>query len=201
MSIRAGTRTVRDCPAQEPASVRIMLENGGQTRETLACSERQGFLERGAATETNEAIVVQIPEGDLAGAEVSVCGVKGFLVDERRTFTAEDGSQETIDCAKVAALDIADSPVHVHGETVETYHILSGHGRMVLGNKVVPVGPGTLIVLPPGEEHGLAADDPEQPLRVLMTFAPGLAPVQHQQWRDEKILYARASERIAELTQ
>jgi hypothetical protein len=46
-----------------------------------------------------------------------------------------------------------------------------------------------MIIIPPG----LMALDPAQPVRVLMTFCPGMAPIAHQQWRDERIVAAPAS--------
>jgi mannose-6-phosphate isomerase-like protein (cupin superfamily) len=174
-----------------------MLTDGGRTRQLASSSRSLGFVERGQPPRPG-AVLVQIPD-ELRGAEVSVCGVKGFLVDERRVFRDETGAEVEVACAKVAALDIDDSPVHVHGETLETYQILAGSGRMVLDQRVVPVRAGSLVVIPPGVEHGLASDVPGQPLRVLMTFTPGLAPVAEQRFRDERILHPRASARIAAL--
>lgn len=173
-----------------------MLENGGHIRSGNEISRRIGFLLRDGALESG-AVVSHIPAADFADAEQSVCGLKAFLIDERREFTDETGDQKVVDCAKVAALDITDSPVHVHGETVETYHIIAGSGRMLLGEKIVKVQAGSFIVIPPGTPHGLTADDPTKPLRVVMTFSPGLAPIQHQDCRDEKILAESAAAVIA----
>jgi len=172
-----------------------MLKDQGRVRHTLAHSRTLGFLPRGAPPAPG-AVAVSIPEC-LPDAEQSVCGLKAFLIDERRAFL--DGDRETVvDCARVALLDIADSPVHVHGETVETYHILSGEGRMILGASRRRVGAGDLMLLPPGLPHGLAADDPARPLRVLMTFSPGLAPVKSEQFRDERILHPSTRTCLAE---
>ena len=175
-----------------------MLHDGGQVRSTLATSQSLGFVARGASAEAAPGAVAVVIPGSVEG-EQSVCGLKAFLVDERRTFTAEDGSRHTIDCAKLAVLDISDSPVHVHGETVETYHILAGSGRMVLGGRAVRVQPGTVVVIPPGTPHGLCSDDPAAPVRVLMTFAPGLASIHHQQFRDERIVASASSAVLARL--
>jgi mannose-6-phosphate isomerase-like protein (cupin superfamily) len=174
------------------------LDGGGAIRRTLVISSSLGFQERDGADPAG-AVVVRIPSTGLDGAEDSVCGLKAFLVDEVRAFERPDGARDTIACAKVAALDIVDSPVHVHGETVETYHILAGSGRMVLGDRVVALSAGNMVVIPPGVPHGLCADDPDQPVRVVMTFSPGLAPIQHQEWRDERICAPAASARIAQL--
>lgn len=168
-----------------------MLKDGGATTQLAQASSTIGYLPRGGELQTG-AIVATIPTV-LEGAERSVCGLKAFLVDERRRFEVA-GDIVEIDCAKVAALDISDSPIHVHGETTETYQILHGEGRMVLGNELVPVSAGTFILIPPGVQHGMAAASPEHPVRVLMTFTPGLAPIQHQHLRDEKILHASSRE-------
>lgn len=174
-----------------------MLSDGGRERRTLDRSRTIGFLPRDGEPAPG-AVVTRLPDL-LTGAERSVCGIKAFLVDERRAFRADDGSEVIVDCARVAALDITDSPVHVHGETVETYLILAGDGRMVLGDRVQPVGPGSCILIPPGTPHGLCADDDARPVRVVMTFSPGLAPVRAEAFRDERILHASARARCEEL--
>lgn len=178
-----------------PFTKRMMakLTNNGTTRQTLAHSRTVGFLPRGASS-TTEVVVTQLPM-NLDGAEESVCGMKAFLIDERRAFHSLDSSEETVvDCARVAVLDITDSPVHVHGETVETYQILQGEGHMVLGEDSRKVSAGDFILLPPGLPHGLVSSDPETPVRVLMTFSPGMAPVSAEQFRDEKILFPSTGE-------
>lgn len=172
-----------------------MLSDHGHTTNFGPAARSLGFLPRGG-TLTGAAVPVCLPEL-LTGAEKSVCGIKAFLIDERREFTAPDGTTAVVDCARVAALDITDSPVHVHGETVETYQILAGTGHMLLGDRVLPVAPGTFILIPPGIPHGLCSAHPDQPLRVLMTFAPGLAPIAHPRWRDERILHPQTSTQIA----
>ncbi len=174
------------------------LEGGGQKRNSQGTLVSQGFLLRAQApveSSAERAVVARIPVEALATGDMepSVCGLKAFLIDERLEFPSHEGDASkkvVIDCAKVAVLDIVDSPVHVHGETLETYHVLEGHGRMVLGEQVVDVGPGTYIVIPPDVRHGLTSADPIRPVRVLMTFTPGLAPVSQPSFRDELILHA-----------
>ncbi len=131
-------------------------------------------------------VVSHIPE-NLDGADVSVCGVKGFMTDEVRVFDDGTGGEEQVNCAAIACLEIMDSPIHVHGETVETYIILSGAGKMLVGDEVVELSQGVVVTLPPGVRHG-ACSMGETPLKVLMTFSPGLAPKELPAYRDEKIL-------------
>lgn len=159
-------------------------------------SETLGFKIRGQDLSIG-AVVAKIPES-LADADVSVCGVKGFMIDETRVFTRPDGSREAVDCAAVAALDIVDSPVHVHGYTQEVYVILGGSGEMLLGENVFNVQKGNVILIPPQVEHGLLSDS-EEPVKTLLTFTPGLAPKTQPDFRDEKIVYERTSERIQQL--
>jgi len=157
-------------------------------------SRTLGFKIRGEGMKPG-ALVTCIPRS-LSDEEVSVCGVKGFLIDEVREFFV-NGSTEIVDCAAVAALEIVDSPVHVHAYTREMYEILAGNGKMILGETVVDVAEGNVIVIPSGVEHGLCSRDPEQPVRVLLSFMPGIAPKSKPAYRDEALLYGRTSERIA----
>src|SRR5437868_8817401 len=42
---------------------------------------------------------------------------------------------------------------HYHPQTEEIYYILSGRGRMQIGDEVREVGPGDAIAIPPGAIH------------------------------------------------
>ncbi len=156
------------------------------------------FLRRGGEPAPG-AVAVTLPR-ELAAAQASVCGLKEFLIDERRTFRRADGRELMLDCAKVALLDITDSPVHVHAHTVEIYHVLEGEGEMVLGREVLPVGAGSLILIPPGTPHGLHGREPGRSLRVLISFTPGMASVDHWEFRDETILHPSTAARARELS-
>lgn len=164
-------------------------------------AEQLGYALRGDEQATDQCLVAEIP-GTPAG-EVSVCGAKDFLIDEVRRFTRDDGSTVDIRCASSAVLEMTDSPVHVHAATTEYYVVLSGAGRMVLGEgdheRVVAVREGSVILLQPGQPHGVASDDPTVPVKALLTFSPGLAPKETPEFRDERIVHARTSERIREL--
>ncbi len=162
-----------------------------------------GFAPRGDDTIADECLVVDIP-GTPAG-EVSVCGAKDFLIDEFRQFTDANGQTVDVRCAGAAVLEMTDAPVHVHACTLEYYIVQAGTGRMILGNepneRVVEVQEGSIIVLPPGQAHGIVSDDPAVPIKALLIFTPGLAPKDQPEFRDEKILFARTSERLRQLSQ
>lgn len=118
----------------------------------------------------------------------SVCGNKAILIEEQRIFGGKYQPQVTVACAKLALLEIVDSPVHQHKETTETYHILEGSCTMILGDKIITVQAGSFIYIPPGVAHGLCSDN-STPVRVIMTFSPGMAPITSPLWRDEEILH------------
>jgi len=186
-----------ETPRQLSDDERVALKRQLTTKSGSLRSETLGYKVRGQQ-QTEGAVVSQIPSS-LADAELSVCGVKGFMIDETRKFHRDDGTSEVIDCAHVAALEMVDSPSHVHGRTTEFYQIVSGTGKMVLGEEVISVGPGSVIRLPPGLEHGLVSDDPQVPVKALLTFIPGLAPKTNPEFRDEAILCERTSTRIQQL--
>jgi len=43
---------------------------------------------------------------------------------------------------------------------------------------------GMVVAIPPGNQHGLMSST-DAPIKVLMTFNPGLAPKEHDAYRDE----------------
>lgn len=157
-----------------------------------------GYGLRGQDNFGGEAVIAQLPES-LADANISVCGAKGFLVDEMRSFKTAEGGTEAIRCAVVAALEIVDSPVHVHSMTLEVYLILAGEGLMILNDRVINVNPGKLIVIPPGVHHGLVSNFPDNPVKVLLTSSPGLAPKDFPSHRDEQIIADKTSIAISKL--
>lgn len=172
-----------------------MLNQGGPLRNDDLQATHLGFARHGEAM-TGDAVHIHLPSGPL-DAERSVCGFKAFLIDEHRQFVDDHQQLQTVACARVALVEITDSPVHVHGQTVESYHILDGCGRMVLGDRIRSVEAGDYLLIPPGICHGLCSDRSEVPVRVLMSFTPGMAPVGYQQFRDERIVGDSASAWIA----
>lgn len=158
--------------------------------------EHVAFCERGSAP-TQNAVSVNIPDS-LAGEIVSHCGVKGFMIDEIVKFTKKNGENAEIVCAHVACLEITDSPVHKHFKTTETYIVLKGQGKMLLDDEVIDVSEGSVVVIPPEIRHGLHSTT-DEPVKVLMTFSPGLAPKEHEDYRDEQSLLTTATEEIAKL--
>ncbi len=48
---------------------------------------------------------------------------------------------------------IQDARKHYHRECTEVYIVVEGSGEMELGDEVVPVAPGTVIVIEPNTPH------------------------------------------------
>lgn len=161
-----------------------------------------GFALRNSQAYSKRATVAQIPKSSSAGAVLSVCGLKDFLIDEYREFQTDGGVSVVIRCAHVAVLEMQDAPIHVHAQTHEQYIVLSGNGKMILGagwlERVIDVGPGTIINLPPHEPHGIVSND-DTPIKALLIFTPGLASKEEPKYRDERILHDRTSTRLKEL--
>jgi len=61
--------------------------------------------------------------------------------------------------------------LHRHPKTEEIYYILSGAGRMQLGDETRDVGPLDAILIPPGTRHTIANTGSE-PLVFLCCCAP-----------------------------
>ena len=165
-------------------------------------ARRVGFALRGSEEVGSECLVAEMP--DTPAGDVSCCGAKDFLIDEIREFIDSDGRPVEVRCASSAILEMTDAPVHKHAATLEYYVVLSGSGKMVLGQgaseRVVAVREGSVILLPPGQAHGIVSDSPEVPVKALLTFSPGLAPVSQPDFRDEAIIYPRTSERMKQIT-
>lgn len=52
------------------------------------------------------------------------------------------------------AYSVGTAPKHTHANTTEVQLILDGTGTEWLGDKQVPVAPGTFVVIPPNTAHG-----------------------------------------------
>jgi mannose-6-phosphate isomerase-like protein (cupin superfamily) len=60
---------------------------------------------------------------------------------------------------------------HYHRTTEEIYYFTAGTGRMRLGDEESPVKAGDCVVIPPGVEHKIWADE-SAPLVLLCACAP-----------------------------
>jgi len=60
---------------------------------------------------------------------------------------------------------------HAHAASDKVYVVLEGRGSVRVGDVEQDVGPGTAILAPAGEPHGVANRGPDR-LRVLVFMAP-----------------------------
>jgi len=100
-----------------------------------------------------------------------------------KPFTTKDGStiRSLLDKTNSSATNqsLAEATVmpgqatepHRHPRSEEIYYILSGRGRMVLGEEVREVGPLDAILIPPGTRHTIA-NTGDEPLVFLCCCAP-----------------------------
>ena len=65
----------------------------------------------------------------------------------------------------------AVTTLHRHHSSEELYHIITGRGRMTLGDETFDVAPGDTVCIPPGTPHGIANTGSEA-LRILCCCAP-----------------------------
>lgn len=66
--------------------------------------------------------------------------------------------------------------LHKHLLSEEIYHITAGRGRMRLGQKIVEVGPGDTVAIPPGTPHAIE-NTGNDPLTILCCCSP---PYSHE---------------------
>ena len=66
-----------------------------------------------------------------------------------------------------------DARKHYHRRLTEIYYVLEGTGSMALNRDVVPLSPGTVVMVAPGTRHAARADDV---LKVLIFVAPPFDP-------------------------
>jgi len=72
----------------------------------------------------------------------STCGFR------RSVLTPED-----TDAMSLSVLRINDSTKHSHLKTSEVYYVLEGEGALELDDEVVPLKPGTTVLIRPGVWH------------------------------------------------
>jgi len=51
----------------------------------------------------------------------------------------------------------AEFPQHVHEHSEDVFFVLEGSGWLKQGEKLTPIGPGDVVFVPAGEQHGTVA--------------------------------------------
>jgi len=81
--------------------------------------------------------------------------------------TAQSLAEATISAGKRTLL-------HRHHKAEEIYYVISGRGRMTLGDDLFPIKTGDTVCIPPGTPHCVEAVTPT-PLRLLCCCSPAYA--------------------------
>lgn len=75
-------------------------------------------------------------------------------------------------CAGVATFPAGrHAPAHVHDQAEEILYVLSGSGRMYFDGRPETIRTGSFMLVQPGVEHSLEADQ-EADLEVFYVFSP-----------------------------
>jgi mannose-6-phosphate isomerase-like protein (cupin superfamily) len=90
----------------------------------------------------------------------STCGFR------RALFTQDDSNR-----VSMSMLRIDDSQAHYHKETHEIYYVIDGEGTLELDNDVVPLKPGTAVLVKPEVRHSAKGE-----VTVLIVGAPPFRP-------------------------
>jgi len=60
---------------------------------------------------------------------------------------------------------------HTHQESQETWYVISGKGKLKIGDEVAELVPDSVVVAPTGVEHQIF-NDGDEPLKALFLFSP-----------------------------
>jgi mannose-6-phosphate isomerase-like protein (cupin superfamily) len=65
----------------------------------------------------------------------------------------------------------SETRLHRHLVSEEFYHVVSGRGRMTLGDRVFGIAPGDTVAIPPGTPHRVSNHE-DDTLVILCCCAP-----------------------------
>ena len=80
------------------------------------------------------------------------------------------GGNSTVNLVQIQA--VGGVPTEMHAEHDEIMHILEGEGEFRIGDRVVRVKPGDVVIAPAGTPHGAKSGG----LVLLSVFGPGQDP-------------------------
>jgi mannose-6-phosphate isomerase-like protein (cupin superfamily) len=65
----------------------------------------------------------------------------------------------------------ASGDAHIHEDSQETWFVISGRGKLKIGDEEIALIPDTVAVAPQGIEHQIF-NDSDEPLKVIFMFSP-----------------------------
>jgi quercetin dioxygenase-like cupin family protein len=129
------------------------------------------------------ALVSRLPEGAVAaGAPVAAMSIDLNALSPD-TFPSPNPALPNLRQKVLAAIDstvvayaIGTAPKHTHAATTEVQLVMGGTGTEWLGDKQIPVAPGTLVIIPPNTAHGGLTGGP---FRLLTIKTPPQDPADY----------------------
>jgi mannose-6-phosphate isomerase-like protein (cupin superfamily) len=108
-----------------------------------------------------------------------------------------DRAEATAAESFVSVMEPGESPpLHRHDDTEQVFFVLSGRGRVIVGEDerdVGEIGPGDLIRIPPGTPHRVPCVG-DEPLRYLVIDCfPGGRPSAEPTWDDHVAVVCEAN--------
>jgi mannose-6-phosphate isomerase-like protein (cupin superfamily) len=100
----------------------------------------------------------------LAGIEPTPCPCG----QSRRAFMNEENSVASMHLVEIKH----DSELHYHKRMTELYYVLEGEGHIELDGEVLPLSPGTAVLIKPGCRHRAVGEG----LRILNVPVPKFDP-------------------------
>ena len=99
----------------------------------------------------------------------------GELIYEMIGSSEDTGDTSKHSLAYVVIPPNFSSPAHYHKVSEETYYVLKGAGRMIIGGNEFTLSPGQACLIMPGEIHQIF-NDMEGDLEFLAICAPAWTP-------------------------
>ena len=112
----------------------------------------------------NERIGKNFQWSRLAGIEPTPCPCG----QARRAFMNDANTVASMHLVEIKR----DSELHYHKRTTELYYVLEGEGHIELDGEVLPLAPGTAVLIQPGCRHRAVGEN----LRILNVPVPKFDP-------------------------
>ena len=97
-------------------------------------------------------------------------GQESFLLLTRGQFGSRNLSITWVNCDPGS-----EQAVHSHRHNEQVYVIVRGQGLMKVSGEEQPVGPGTLVFVPPGKDHAIR-NVGDEPLLYISATSPPFEP-------------------------
>ena len=104
-------------------------------------------------------------------------GQSSYLLLGRGDFGSTNLAITWVECGPNS-----QQPLHSHLDSEQAYVIVRGRGEMIVGDERQEVGPGAMILIPPGTDHAIR-NPSDQTLVYVSAASPPFEPVDVGRWR------------------